>query len=79
MEIQYDSQGRMCYHPEFHHNHYKKFTESDLEYLCKYWDYDDRRTLSYALGRPEKNLANTVSRLRKSGKFDYYKNLNKYW
>jgi hypothetical protein len=77
--IQLDKQGRMLYHPDFHFNHGKMFTEEDLEYLCKYWEVDHQRTLAYALGRPEKNLASTIWSLRKSGKYDYYKNLNKHW
>lgn len=78
-EIQVDKYGRMLYHPEFHPNHKKPFTEEELEYLCKFWEYDGRRTMSYALGRPERNLQSLVSKLRKKGLFDYYKNLNKHW
>ncbi|MEJ9151050.1 DNA-entry nuclease [Bacillus smithii] len=77
--IQFDKWGRMMYHPDYHPNHGKPFIESDLEYLCKYWEYDHRRTMSFALGRPEHSLASMVAKLRKEGLFEYYKNLNKYW
>lgn len=78
-DIQFDKWGRMLYHPEFHPNHKQPFTEEELEYLCKYWEHDGRRSMSFALGRPEHSLAVTVARLKKEGLFEYYKNLNKHW
>lgn len=57
----------------------KRFTEEELEYLCKFWEYDGQVRMAYALERSEKNLCKTVYKLRKSGKFDYYKTLNKYY
>jgi hypothetical protein len=57
----------------------KRFTEAELEYLCRFWDYDGQEMMSYALDRSEKNLRSQVWKLRKSGKFDYYKHLNKHW
>lgn len=55
------------------------FTEEELEYLCKFWDYDGQTIMAYALDRTEKNLRSQIWRLKKSGKFDYYKNLRKYY
>jgi hypothetical protein len=78
-DFQYDRYGRMMYHPEVHPNHGKTYTQSDLEYLCKYWGVDDAKSLAFALGRPEHSLAAKVNELRKSSQFNYYKNLNKYW
>lgn len=57
----------------------KPFTEEDLEYLCRFWDYDGQVLVAYALDRPPDNLCKKVYKLKKSGKFDYYKNLNKHW
>jgi len=67
------------YDPEFHHNQGKPFTESDLEYLCKYYEIDDIRTLSYAMGKTEKTLEDKVTELKKEGLYDYYKKMDKYW
>jgi hypothetical protein len=57
----------------------KPYSVSELEYLCKFYDHDGPELMSYALERPYKTISITVSRLKKSGKFDYYKNLNRYW
>lgn len=78
-DIRYDSSNRMMYHPDFHFNHGNPFTVSELEYLCKYWEFDDRRTMSFSLGRPETILAATVYQLKKSGQFEHYKHLNTFW
>jgi hypothetical protein len=77
--IEFDRLGRMAFHPEFHPNHGKPFSESDLEYLCKYFDVDPIRTLSFSLGRTEHTCATKVSQLKRKGLFEYYKNLNKHW
>lgn len=78
-DVQFDHFGRMIYHPEFHDRHGETFTEEELEYLCKYWEYDGQRLMAYALGRTEHVLRNKVYYLRKNGKLDYYKNLNKHF
>ncbi|SMQ75788.1 hypothetical protein SAMN05444673_2545 [Bacillus sp. OV166] len=76
--LRFDKQGRMLYHPDFHFNNGKRYTEEELEYLCRFFDFDDIRTISFALGRPETSLATQVSMLKKQGKFSYYKRLNKH-
>lgn len=78
-EITYDSCNRMNYHQEFHFANGKRFTESELEYMCKFYDVDDARTIGFALGRTEKAIFLKTSLLKKSSLFDYYKNLNKHW
>ncbi len=78
-DIQFDSFGRMVYHPDFHENHRKPFLEEELEYLCKYWEVDDLRNIAYALGRTEHTLSTRVSGLKKQGLYEHYKNLNKHW
>lgn len=77
--IEFDAWGRMMYNTEYHPNTGKPFTESDLEYLCKFWEVDNWRTMSFALGKTEKALATKISKLRKEGLYGYYKNLNKHW
>lgn len=77
-EVEFDSDGIMKYHPCFHQNLGKNFTESDMEYLCKYVG-DGMNMMSMALMHPPKAIATKLSRIRKAGKFDYYKNLNRYW
>ena len=79
MEITYDSSGRMNYHPDFHTEHGKPLTEEELEYLCKYYEFDGRQMMSMALGKTEKVVSHVVNKLRKSGKFEYYRKLNKHW
>ncbi|WP_242224543.1 DNA-entry nuclease [Bacillus cereus group sp. BfR-BA-01380] len=79
MEFQYDNHGRMKYHPGFHFSHKLPFTEEDLEYLCKFYDFDDKQAIAFALGKTEKALADRVSKLKKAGMFHFYKTLNKYY
>lgn len=79
MEVQYDSCNRLIYHPEFHPNHGKPMTEKELEYLCKYYDFDGAKSISMGLGRTEKAVAYKVQQLKKDGRFEYYKHLNKHW
>lgn len=77
--ISYDNLGRMRYHPEFHFSHGKPFSESELEYICKFYEVDHTRTIAFAIGRTEHTVQTKVTSLRKKGLFDYYKNLNKHW
>lgn len=77
--IIFDRYGRMQYHPDFHPNHGVKMTEEELEYLCKFCEVDDWRTMAFALGRTEHTLRTKVNDLKKDGRFEYYKNLSKHW
>ncbi|MFI8712002.1 DNA-entry nuclease [Brevibacillus brevis] len=71
--IEYDRYGRMQYHPEFHFNHKTPFEEDELEYLCKFYETDATRSLSFALGRTEHTIRTTVNQLRKNGMYQVYK------
>jgi len=77
--ITYDKQGRMSYNPEFHFAHGKPFTESDLEYICKFYEVDEARTISFAIGKTEHTIRSKVDLLRRKGLFEYYRTLNKHW
>ncbi|MED1950477.1 DNA-entry nuclease [Brevibacillus centrosporus] len=71
--LSYDSMGRIQYHPEFHFSHRKPFTQEELEYLCRFYEVDDSRTMAFALGRTESTIMSKVSELKKQGQFDHYK------
>lgn len=77
--VEYDSSRRMKYHPDFHFSHEQPFTESDLEYMCKYAEIDNTQTISFAIGKTEATIYNKLKQLRKMGLYEYYKNLNKHW
>lgn len=77
--IEYDKLKRMKYHPDFHFSHGKPFSESDLEYICKYYEVDHSRTIGFAIGKTEQTIRTKVDQLRKQGLYEYYKNLNKHW
>jgi hypothetical protein len=77
--LRFDKQGRMLYHPDYHPNKGKPYTEEENEYICKFYHHDDLRTLSFALGKPETGIANQLSKLKKAGKIGYYKRLDKYY
>ncbi len=71
--ITYDPYGRMQYHPEFHENHGKPFTEDDKEYLCMFYEIDNTRALSYAIGKTEVVLRAKYSILKRQGKVEFYR------
>lgn len=50
-KIEFDAHGRMKFNPEFHFSHGVVMSESDLEYLCKFYECDHSRSLSFALGK----------------------------
>ena len=79
LAITYDSKGQMEYNPDFHENHKEKFTEYELEYLCKYFKIDGLKTISLALGRTEATVKAKVKNLRKQGLYEYYRDRSKYW
>ena len=78
-EPEYDSQGRMLYHPDYHERQGKRFTEEELEYMCKYWKADGCKTIAFAIGRTQSTLASRMVALKKQGLYEYYRNLNKHW
>ncbi|MFU0790680.1 MAG: hypothetical protein ACFWT6_12075 [Virgibacillus proomii] len=70
--VTYDDFGRINYHPVLHFKKGKKFTNRELAYLCKFYNHDDRRTLSFALGRHEQTIDNKYRELQKQGLVDHY-------
>lgn len=79
IEVEYDTCGRIKYNPELHENQGTIWSEEDKEYLCKYESIDQIETVAMALGRTRGTVSEKLKRLRKSGRFEYYKNLNKFW
>jgi len=77
--FEYDKSGRLKYNPALHPNHKKPYTISELEYICKYYEIDGRKSVSSIVGRTESTIASLVHRLKKDGMFDYYKDLKKNW
>ena len=77
--VEYDSYGRMKYHPDYHAKHGTIWSEEDLEYLCKYGHYDELQNISLALERTFVTVAEMRKKLKAKGLYDYYKNLNKHW
>ncbi|MGG1638281.1 hypothetical protein [Paenibacillus sp. NRS-1760] len=71
--ITFDAQGRMMYHPEFHHNHSKKISTDEKIYIAKYVDIDGSRKVGFALGRTEHTIANTRALLNRSGDLQRFK------
>ncbi|MBO8172428.1 MAG: DNA-entry nuclease [Bacillaceae bacterium] len=72
-DIEFDAHGRMKYHPDFHPNHGKPFTEEDLEYLCTFYEVDNKRSLSFAIGKTEHVCRTKYYELKRKGLVDYYK------
>lgn len=73
--IQYDSCGRMKYHPEYHENHGKPYTEEDLAYICATYRRGNRKEIALAVGRTDATISALVYQLKKAGRFEYYRKL----
>jgi hypothetical protein len=71
------SNHRLRYNPEFHENHGKQFTEEDLAYMCSMWDSRGKADIAMALGRTHGTVLSKAYQLRKTGRFDYYRALEK--
>ena len=76
--IEYDNFGRIKFHPDYHFNHKKPFTDEELEYICKYYDTDGPRAIGFALGRTEMTIRTKVDWLKKNNLIGKYKSLNHY-
>lgn len=76
---EYDSRGRLKYHPELHARQGKRWTSEELEYLCKFHTIDSLATISLALERVQPYVYNKLWELKKSGQYEYYRNVNKYY
>lgn len=70
--IEYDEDGRLKYHPDFHTEQGKQFTTMEIAYLCKFLDTDDLKSLSFALGRTEQVLYNMIATIKKNNLFDHF-------
>ncbi|MGI8381686.1 DNA-entry nuclease [Priestia megaterium] len=78
-DVKYDNCHRMLYHPDFHPNQGTKWTDEEVEYLCKFSEHDGLELISLALGRTLTTVATKITKLRAKGEFDYYKHRNKYY
>jgi hypothetical protein len=69
------SNYRMRYNPEFHENHGKPWTVQELVYLCSSYDGMKKADIAAALGRTHGTVLSKAYELKKSGRYEYFKNL----
>lgn len=69
----YDSSGRVQYNKEYHFSQGNTWTLEELEYLCMYINYDEARTLSFALGKTEGVIREKYRTLKNRGDDEFYK------
>jgi hypothetical protein len=67
-EPQYDSYGRMRYHPDYHPNHKKPWMTGDEKFLIENYVSMGPEATSLALGRTIHVTMTRVYILRKAGK-----------
>lgn len=68
-EIEYcASNGRMKYHPDYHENHKKAWTNHDEKFLIENYVELGPETVSFALGRTISVVMTRAYALRKQGK-----------
>lgn len=66
--VQYDREGRMKYHPDYHTKHQEPWTYVDEKYLIDNYAIDGPETVSFALGRTIHVVMTRAYQLRKEGK-----------
>lgn len=74
--VEYDVNSRIRFNELLHFNQGELWTEDDTKYLCKYHEIDGLKSISLCLGRTSKSVAEKLLKLKKNGKYDYYRNLN---
>ncbi|KOO40320.1 hypothetical protein [Priestia koreensis] len=57
----------------------KRWHESDLEYIAKFYDFDGIESVSMALGRSEESVKSRFYRLQRAGKIDSYRKFGRFW
>lgn len=67
MDVTYDKQGRMNYHPSFHPNQGKPWTTGDEKYLIEMYEKAGPTEVSLALGRVIHAVMTRAYELRKKG------------
>lgn len=71
--VEYDRNGKMKYHPEYHRRHGTRFTVGEYIYLCKFWGKDKILDIALALERTEQGVYNAVRSLQERGLFERYR------
>jgi len=72
-QLNYDSYHRLNYNELLHFNQGKVWNMKDSVYLCKYADADGLKSVSLALGRTYKSVAQKLKTLKKEGLYEQYK------
>lgn len=67
-KITYDRHGRMQYHPDYHHNHKKTWTNFDEKYLIENYSVIGPELTALGLGRTIGVVMTRAYELRKEGK-----------
>lgn len=67
MNLEFDEYGRVKYNSKIHYNQRKPWTREDLNYLIEWYDKIGGEEISFALGRTEASIHQTVLKLRKQG------------
>lgn len=66
--VRYDVYGRMLYHPAYHENHLKPWTNKDERYLIENYAADGPEAVSLALGRTIHVVMTRACDLRREGR-----------
>lgn len=66
--VSYDAQGRMRFHPAYHHRHKASWTTLEQKYLIENYETDGPEAVSLALGRTIGVIMTRVWVLRRDGK-----------
>lgn len=65
--IQYDTYGKMKYHPDYHGKHGTPWSYNDLQYLIKWYYIIGPEEMSFALERTMTTVSHKAKELTKQG------------
>ena len=57
----------------------RSWTESELEYICRFNEYDGYRKVALGIDRPEGSVDKKLRDLKRDGLYEHYKNIRMYW
>lgn len=68
--VEYDSYGRLKFHPEYHAKQGTPWTVQDQQYLIEHYDSQGPEAVSFAVERTIQTVMQRAYELRKSGKME---------
>jgi hypothetical protein len=73
-ELNVEYEGNIIkYHPDLHVRQDEPMTTMELAYICKFYECDGAKSLSFALERSESSLESIIHRCKSNKTFEHFK------